>query len=1031
MTSASPRDPAPHNTPENILNAWISLEVLSPATFRYPEDLATNRDKRCLASLDRPRLPWEGQGEKSRPNFQLFYHVVLGSIELDQATRMLLQKYSDSRPEIPKARGRAVIAVITLDRNGRPVVPRAVSISSFAWGVPVALEKDLASLAEWTDIEPLLVNSFDPIIRKTDENGEILPLNREIIEKAYHATVSYLRLPANLAEPPFFIVRAYQYYRNQEPPEILLNSFFLRDLATAKQLFRDGNAPSNLTKYLGMETPAKRCDLLKDHAGLEDAVAPYRISLARWPNPGKHSLVLLQQAAINLSLALPKEGGIIAVNGPPGTGKTTLLRDLVAAIVTARAEVMMNFDDPESAFAHSGEKIKAGAGWLHLYKLDPRLRGFEMLIASSNNKAVENVSAELPAVGATSIDLKGLDYFKAISDELLGRETWGLIAAVLGNAANRSHFKQVFWWHEDVGMMTYLAEATGTPQIFEIKDDDGKVIETRKPRVVTLHDPPFGHKEALKRWKQARFEFQAVLKKSREALSHLERIRYLARNLPTVEQADANVREAQYAFLQHQKRRPSLLVRILPTSQNRLWRREKKRLLSLFHDARKRHTNAYRACFPKEESHAQVRVAADVDVSSETYKATLKAARQQLEDARIQLGSYLIDAQFFERRHADRQRTTPWCDSSTQLLRDELFVAAMRVHKAFIDAAAKPLKHNIGALMGGLTGASLPEKKAKLLGDLWASLFLVVPLVSTTFASVERMIAELPPETLGWLFIDEAGQALPQAAVGAILRSRKIVVVGDPIQLEPIVTLPDSMTVQICRSFEIDPDRFNAPAASVQTLADGATPYYADFEGKRGARTVGIPLLVHRRCSEPMFGISNSVAYDGLMVNAKPNTTSRIRELLGPSRWIDIVSSGFDKWSDSEGRALLELLGPLSSTDFVPDIYVVTPFVVVADNIRKVLLNNNVLKRWAQDPQAWAYERVGTVHTLQGREAEAVIFVLGAPDPLQVGARNWAGARPNLLNVAVTRAKEGLYIIGNRNLWRKAGVFESLHSHMP
>jgi hypothetical protein len=69
--------------------------------------------------------------------------------------------------------------------------------------------------------------------------------------------------------------------------------------------------------------------------------------------------------------------------------------------------------------------------------------------------------------------------------------------------------------------------------------------------------------------------------------------------------------------------------------------------------------------------------------------------------------------------------------------------------------------------------------------------------------------------------------------------------------------------------------------------------------------------------------------------------------------------------------------------------------------------------------------------TVQGREAEAVIFVLGAPSVAQVGARNWAGRRPNLLNVAATRAKEALYVIGNRTLWREAGVFSALDRRLP
>src|SRR5262249_15469344 len=100
----------------------------------------------------------------------------------------------------------------------------------------------------------------------------------------------------------------------------------------------------------------------------------------------------------------------------------------------------------------------------------------------------------------------------------------------------------------------------------------------------------------------------------------------------------------------------------------------------------------------------------------------------------------------------------------------------------------------------------------------------------------------------------------------------------------------------------------------------------------------------------------------------------------------------------------------------------------VANNLRGLIKNSEVLKKWlntdnttTQDAidekiEEWLKERIGTIHTVQGREAQAVIFVLGATAPEQKGARGWAGRKPNLLNVAVTRAKDAIYVIGNNRV---------------
>lgn len=1050
--------------PRNCLSAWTALEVLSPPTFRNAADLAVVYNGELLL-LDLPLLPWEQSLPALPKNLDYYYHIVLGTVSYEATIHALLEKYGDKSPEWPSLSGEVILGSLLLDAQGKLLTQQGVAIASFGWGFPVALEKSLRQLSDWVDVEQHLTEQLASQLVRTDEAGIQVPINLASLRRARTYLLQQLKIPSTFVTPNWFALRC-KIRRGSTPDPLLLNSFFLGDLALARQLFAEGKAPVNLQRYLGVIKPKVRQNLLEDSPALENLLSPARFSPGRWPGPGRHSLVLLQQAAVNAAFQTTPEQSILAVNGPPGTGKTTLLRDVVAGVVTQRAEALCTFDSPKDAFEDSREKLSfGGSSYVRLYRLDQRVKGYELLIASSNNKAVENVSTELPGIGAITDDADDLRYFAALSNALLGRESWGLIAAVLGNASNKYKFSQTFWWDTDIGFSTYLAEAAGTPQWVDEKDPiTGQVIGKRKPKIITDERPPQSQEEAIDRWQAAKTHFQQALKDSRGQLASLESVRELLQQqlvleravvtcqaILTAKQGDYSAakwaldeaesvlatltttsKKAQQERLSHGSTRPGFWARLFRRAKAKTWMMERRTLNDRVADAHNLQSGQERIVQGSRRDLAYAESA--IEKAREQLSAD-QANLQKLEHLmtvkRAAFPGTWLDRSFFRQGHEARHLSIPWCDAAIHHLRDAVFISALQVHRAFIDASAKQFKHNLSALLYTFSKGALPDDgKMSLLPDLWSSLFLIIPAISTTFASVERLLGRLPPASLGWLLVDEAGQALPQAAIGALLRTQRAVVVGDPLQIEPVVVLPELLTYAICQHFDIDPIRFNAPKASVQTLADAATAYYAEFESLQSSRAVGVPLLVHRRCAEPMFSISNTIAYSRQMVSATPRRGSTIRDCLGPSSWIDVQGTAEEKWCPQEGQAVLALLGRLKTMNVAPNLYIITPFAIVSDRLREMVRQSHLLEGWVGQHDVWPYERIGTVHTVQGREAEAVFFVLGAPADNQGPSRDWAGRTPNILNVAVTRAKDVLYVVGNRRLWQPAGLFQQLSNRM-
>lgn len=302
------------------------------------------------------------------------------------------------------------------------------------------------------------------------------------------------------------------------------------------------------------------------------------------------------------------------------------------------------------------------------------------------------------------------------------------------------------------------------------------------------------------------------------------------------------------------------------------------------------------------------------------------------------------------------------------------------------------------------------------------ALFLLVPVVSTTFASVSRLFGPLGAEALGWLLVDEAGQATPQNAVGVLWRSRRAVMVDDPLQLEPITTIPFKVEQAIRAHYGVG-EEWLTGRGSVQGLADRLNRLGTTLRGAERSVWVGAPLTVHRRCDQPMFGLSNTIAYDELMIDATDPALAQAFATRYPtlpeSKWIDVTShSSQGHWVPAEGEEVDRILAHLQGVRFdLSQVMAITPFRGAAQRLRE---------RARQHPGL----KAGTIHTAQGREADIVILVLGS-DPARDRARVWAASKPNLINVAISRARRRLYVIGDRNAWMDHRYFDVLADRLP
>lgn len=1061
-----------------ILEYWRLLELFSPQKVPALKRLSpSSPNEQVIAWQPGEPLPWDSLrpprnlGSTEMVWSHTVYLGVYSLADIYESLHRVFHDDADVYDERPP--GRSACAGLLIDARGQ-LVHESPILSSALWATGRASTQG-PSDSEWAEGFDRAFSSFAKTAASREEQRveDFMkrfrdrfpdekrvppppPIDGSFIKellKIAHRCSGITGIGHLETDEIVIMSRAISTRRAEESNDMdFLNSFFLDDLRRVREQTSQGDVGEALNAYLtpdGALPLNNRIDVRRSPAVVDAVASVDHLPKGRWPSDPSHHLALSQQFAVNQALGrLSAANGMMGVNGPPGTGKTTMLRDVLAGNVVERARRLAALPRADDAFTgtdHSwdiGEKYES-----NVPQLRPELTGFEMVVASANNAAVENISFEIPATGAIAKQWHDTaDYFADIATFLLRQDAknqdaentipaWGTIAARLGNKSNRKRFRSDFWFGErdpktrkpveggclglDETLRQRLEERDQWPTWPEAKNS---FIQAEK-RVDDLLSAAESAKARLEGLEPARVEVQRLEQKLQYSRFQLEQVEQsLSQCLKREREANERRGHAYAGYSQHLQAKPGFLEIVFTLGRAlRPWREAMDEFSRTLLDA--------------EDQFARIgRQSEELRTTFHARARSLTLTESELDRARTDLCRLETQSSHDERKYGsaypgtqwtgeNRELRAPWLDEKLDEARSELFLEALKLHENFMVAAGRKMRRGLRSAMA-VVGGDYPAKlESEKVLAAWQLFFLAVPLVSTTFASAGRMFRDLGRESLGWLFIDEAGQSSPQYAAGTIWRSKRVIAVGDPLQLQPVVTVPNKAQGDIASTLGIS-GSWRPPVASVQTLADRITSHGTTLTQEGEDVWVSAPLRVHRRCDDPMFSASNHLAYEGIMVKGFKNRIDDPEKPLCfdlsdgyriyPSFWANepATVSGTHLQPNQITR-LQNGLDHLQRMGVEPsDVIAISPFRTVADKLRT--LTN-------QYPGLNA----GTIHTAQGREAPVVFFVLGG-NPDRPGARDWAAQSVNLVNVAVSRAQRRLYVIGDKAAWAKQNYFREL-----
>ena len=231
--------------------------------------------------------------------------------------------------------------------------------------------------------------------------------------------------------------------------------------------------------------------------------------------------------------------------------------------------------------------------------------------------------------------------------------------------------------------------------------------------------------------------------------------------------------------------------------------------------------------------------------------------------------------------------------------------------------------------------------------------------------------------------MDEAGQCDVSASLIPISKCKHLLLVGDVNQLQPVITLDNVINEKLMQKYEV-PEQYDYCHNSIMNLMT----HVDDISTQ-------ILLSYHYRCGKKIADYSNKRYYDGKL-NIKTSLDGNQLE------YVKVKNDFFGKERNSYQAEALAVVDYIKNNNLDENsVSIITPFRNQAALINEELAKNHI------------NVKCGTIHTVQGAENKNIIFSPAIGVKSSRKTYEWLANNKELINVAVTRAKDKLVFVAD------------------